>query len=307
MSNVVEKYFVANTEGVNSKGYRVLTSGIRTERFEKNPICLGEHYSVVGKWQDWKKEGGQLQVGRLQCSRREYAQAYKADVEDGILSAVSIGVRPITWSEDVSLMLPGQTRPTLVECELVEVSLVAVPANPDAVGVRLYAEGDKLEHMSAEQLEQIFIMSMKQETKTVPGETPKVEQEMERLSALEQGFMKQAEQLERIENALNTLNKAFLQNKETPVSQAAGASPETEAGADETSVVQTLKQKVEQLERERVSVAELLGAFKGGVEQAEDRKKWSLSDWQRKDPEGLGRLRESTPEVFAALVNASKV
>lgn len=150
--NVINKTFVANTESINSYGFRVLTAGIRLGRFEKNPIAMGGHYGTVGKWLGWKKEENNLVVEGLQFSRNERAQALKMDVEDGIISAVSMGIRIIATSNAPDLMLPGQKYDTVTECELYEVSLVDVPSNPEALEVRLYAENEKGEmvQLSAE-------------------------------------------------------------------------------------------------------------------------------------------------------------
>lgn len=317
MSDVLDKYFVANTEGVNSKGYRVLTSGIRTERFEQNPICLGEHsaWRVVGKWGDIKKEGNTLKVGKLKISRNQ--EEYKNDIEDGIISAVSMGLRPISWSEDPLLMMPGQTRPTLTECELVEVSLVAIPANPESVGVRLYAESETLEQLSMEQVERIFKHNETSETmsgtkngtveQTGTTQNGTMEQDgMERLGVIEGQVKQQNETLASLKTTLETLSKAVLSQNGTASGTmeqqngtASGTASETSSGTASGTELERLKQEMEQLKQERLSVSEILKGFKGGAtSETQD-----TQDFRKQDPAQLRKLMNDEPDKLEAMAD----
>lgn len=183
---MIEKEFTANTEAINAYGYRVMTEGIDLERFAKNPVCLLNHYQLVGKWQEWKKQGAALQVKGLKLSRNPKGQEVAMDLEDGILNAVSIGIILKEKSEDPAMMLPGQKYATVTKCELVEVSVVDVPANAEAVGLQLYQESTSgtLEKMS---LETLTLNKMENPTPVAPAtaeETPKLSLE-ERFAALE--------------------------------------------------------------------------------------------------------------------------
>lgn len=308
MREVLDKYFVANTEGVNSKGYRVLTAGIRTERFMQNPICLGEHsaWQVVGKWGDINKEGNTLKVGKLKISRNQ--EAYKNDVEDGIISAVSMGLRPISWSEDAMLMMPGQTRPTLTECELVEVSLVAIPANPESVEVRLYAEGETLEQLSMEQVERIFKHNETSETmsgtkngtveQAGAAQNGTTEQAgMERLSVIEGQVKQQNETLASLKSTLETLLKAVSSQNGTTsgtVEQQSG----TASGTVEQQEMERLKQEMEQLKQERLSVSEILKGFKAATSETQD-----TQDFRKQDAAQLRKLMNDEPDKLQAMAD----
>lgn len=132
-----------NDERVNRYGFRVLTAGIDLANFERNPILLynhqrsyahDEHTALpLGKWNKVRKEGNLL-IGEPELDQEdETAAALAAKLQAGYVNAASIGIRVIEWSEDPQLMLPGQTQPTVTKCELQEVSLVDIPANPNCV------------------------------------------------------------------------------------------------------------------------------------------------------------------------------
>lgn len=59
----MNKYtFILSDESVNSYGQIILTEGINIERFAKNPVMLYMHErnTVIGRWDNIRKEGKQL-------------------------------------------------------------------------------------------------------------------------------------------------------------------------------------------------------------------------------------------------------
>ncbi len=142
--------FTLSDESVNSYGGRVITEGIDLIKFRKNPVALWMHrrYSnddlPIGKWENLKVEDGKL-VGELVFDQEdEFAQRLESKVEQGILSAVSIGFRITKLSEDKADVVKGQTMMTITGSELMEVSLVDIPSNGNAV--KLYdADGEVVE------------------------------------------------------------------------------------------------------------------------------------------------------------------
>jgi len=144
---------VLNDESVNRYGFRVLTSGIDLGAFFKNPVLLYNHRRSgewsdetrlpLGKWNNVRKDGSRLLGEPELDAQDETAQALAAKLQSGYVNAASIGIKVIAWSEDPVLMLPGQTQPTVTKCELQEVSLVDIPANPNCV--RLSYDGNTIE------------------------------------------------------------------------------------------------------------------------------------------------------------------
>lgn len=73
----------------------------------------------------------------------EFAKKVADKWEHGFLRMVSAGIEILETSSDVSVMLPGQTRPTITKWKLIEVSVVDIGSNDEAL--RLYdKEGSML-------------------------------------------------------------------------------------------------------------------------------------------------------------------
>ena len=142
MPNLVHKVFTSE----NSKSFEFVMSDASVDRyddvidvagwdlknFSKNPIALFSHDSSfpIGTWEKIgvrdKALKGHLKMAPEGTSPR--IDELRKLVEAGILKAVSVGFRPIEY-EDLSKS--GGRR--YLKSELVECSLVAVPANPNAV------------------------------------------------------------------------------------------------------------------------------------------------------------------------------
>lgn len=144
------KVFIVSDESINSYGFRVLTAGIDTSRFLKNPIGLFNHSDEwmddnyagpIAKWSDLKIEGGQLLATAEFDIDDPKGKIIANKVDKGFLNAASIGFRVIETSEDPELMLPGQRYATVTKCQLIEISIVDVPSNENACC--LYDDNDK--------------------------------------------------------------------------------------------------------------------------------------------------------------------
>ena len=147
----MSKTFVVSDETINSYGFRVLTSGINTKNFLKNPIGLFNHqryddwsteYSgPVVKWSNLvKQKDGSMVADPVFDENDPKGKVIANKVENGFLSAASIGFKIIEMSDDPKYMLPGQKYPTVTKCELVEISIVDIPSNKNAIA--LYDESE---------------------------------------------------------------------------------------------------------------------------------------------------------------------
>lgn len=100
-------------------------TGLDTQNFEKNPVLMfGHNHQIlpVGKALHLKKENGQLTFEPAFSDATQMSRDVKALWEEGILGAVSIGFIPKRMMDNV-----------FVEAELIEISVVNVPANPNAL------------------------------------------------------------------------------------------------------------------------------------------------------------------------------
>jgi len=130
--------FILSDETPDRLGDIISASGWDLENFQKNPIALFNHNSnfPIGRWHGLKAADGALR-GHLEMAPKgtsERIDEIRKLIEAGILRAVSVGFKPIerkprTGPKDEYL---GDY---YVKQELVETSLVSVPANPNALAV----------------------------------------------------------------------------------------------------------------------------------------------------------------------------
>lgn len=126
---------------LNSYGYRVLTDGVDITQYERNPILLYMHNrgKAIGLIKDISKENGEI-TGELAFDEAtELSTQCKKQWEFGSLRMVSIGFEVIETSEAAELIVPGQRYATVTKARLIEVSLVDIGANNDAI--RLHKDG----------------------------------------------------------------------------------------------------------------------------------------------------------------------
>jgi len=127
--------FVLSDETVDRYGDIIVAAGWVLTNFKKNPIALFGHSSSfpIGTWSNVRVEGSKL-IAKLNLAKR--GTSARIDeliglVEQGVLRAVSVGFAPIK-SEPLNPDRPyGPQKYT--KQELLETSLVSVPANPAAL------------------------------------------------------------------------------------------------------------------------------------------------------------------------------
>ena len=132
--------FIVNTERVNEYGYRILTKGIDTEQYERNPIVLYGHFRagydpnrVVGKCVKLTKVNNEL-IAEIEFDEaQEFAKDLAGKVERGFIQMSSLHADVKETSTDEALLLPGQTLETVTKCKLVEISIVDIGGNDDAL------------------------------------------------------------------------------------------------------------------------------------------------------------------------------
>ena len=139
--------FVMTDETTDSYGDTVRAKGADLTRFESNPICLLNHRSdlILGNWSDVQKKPKRIE-GRATLAAEGTAphidMAYGL-LEQGILRAASIGFMPTKLERK----LDDKGEPTwaydILEWEMYECSIVAVPSNPAALAKSI-KEGNML-------------------------------------------------------------------------------------------------------------------------------------------------------------------
>lgn len=127
--------FVLSDATPDRYGDIILADGWDLENFSKNPIALFGHRSdfPIGKWENLRIVKGQLR-GFLKMAPKGTSpriDEIRLLIEADILRAVSVGFRPIE-SKQISADSYGEI---YTKQELVETSVVSVPANPNALAV----------------------------------------------------------------------------------------------------------------------------------------------------------------------------
>lgn len=159
------KEAIISTERVNSYGSRVITAGIDYSQYEKNPVLLYMHRR--GRKED-------MPIGIMTNIREANGILYGTpkfddDTEDerniskkwdrGTLRMLSAGLDVLEWSEAPEMLMAGQTRPTVTKSKLIEVSVVDIGSNDDALQVGLYHDGKLLTLAAGEESDHLPLLS----------------------------------------------------------------------------------------------------------------------------------------------------
>lgn len=122
---------VLSSETVDSYGEIVDQASWKLDRFLKNPVVLRMHSfnDVIGHAEDVKLVDGALEA-RIVFATTSLANDVFTLFRDGAMRAFSVGFRPGSSSSE---QVNGRKVIRLLDCELLEVSAVSVPANPDAI------------------------------------------------------------------------------------------------------------------------------------------------------------------------------
>lgn len=136
------KTFILSDESINRYGFRLLSNGVDLNAFAKNAVMLFNHETEgdvytgpIGRWENLRNENGQILADAIFDENDPFAKAIADKVANGFLNATSVGFRIIETSEDPSLMIAGQTRPTVTKWDMIEASIVDIPANKNALAL----------------------------------------------------------------------------------------------------------------------------------------------------------------------------
>lgn len=137
------KEVVISNGSLNSYGFRVLTEGIDITQYQRNPILLWMHTRPfrgttdevlpLGRMENLHIDGDNLIGTPVFDEADEFARRVKAKWDAGILKMVSAGLRVVEESTDPQVLLQGQQYATVTRSKLIEVSIVDIGANDDAL------------------------------------------------------------------------------------------------------------------------------------------------------------------------------
>lgn len=131
----------ATTEAVDRQGEIVTLDGWRLDNYKANPVILDSHRydgieSIVGKGVDLAYGDAGLDVDILFSETNPRGRIAEGLASEGMLNTLSVGFRSLKRDRAAD----GVTRH--IDKELLEISVVAVPANPEAVRLRSIEDAD---------------------------------------------------------------------------------------------------------------------------------------------------------------------
>jgi HK97 family phage major capsid protein/HK97 family phage prohead protease len=130
--------YVMSDETVDRLGDVIRSDGWSLDNFRRNPVALFGHDSqfIIGRWDGVRIENKQLK-GRLELLDpvSDRMREVHAAVNAGVLRAVSVGFKPIEHEPLDSKNNDPWGPVRFLRQELVECSLVSVPANPNALQI----------------------------------------------------------------------------------------------------------------------------------------------------------------------------
>lgn len=133
--------FVMSDETVDAVGDIIMANGWDLTRFKSNPTALYGHSQwdlPIGRWEKVRVEGKKL-MGRLRLAAEgtsPFTDAVRRLLQQKMINACSVGFRPVKAEPLDENDKWGPKR--FLKQQLLECSLVAVPANPNAVALRQF-------------------------------------------------------------------------------------------------------------------------------------------------------------------------
>lgn len=285
---------------VNAYGFRTDVAGIDTSDFERNPVMLYQHdtYSVIGRWENIRKEGGRLIGDAVFDEGDELALKIKGKVERGFIKGCSMAI------QIKELKVEGGVE-TATRCVLREVTICAVPADPGALRLRDELNNDitygqarlALDNIQQQHTTTNRANNMEKKEKTEEKE------EQTLVARLEAELADSRRQIEELQNEAKA-------REEAAVAAYLDAAVEThritegERGAFATLAAldfDTVKRIIDG--KPASQSARLADMVPGGAPAAGDaaREGWDYLEWMRRDPSGLRRMKSEDPERFAVL------
>ena len=184
------------TEEINSYGFWVKLSGLNLERYQQNPVLLYDHDDrrpAIGKVKDLRIEGNQL-VGEVEFDEQDaLGKELKRKYEKGYMRGFSVGIIPIKLSSEEKYLKANQKLATVIEAELLEISVVNIPSDQNAIklynqdSVRLSAMEistlipaiQKQEKMELQQLKQKLHLGEKAKEEDIISAVESLQQELD--------------------------------------------------------------------------------------------------------------------------------
>lgn len=199
---------IASTDDIDRHGEVIVQDGWKLEKYWKNPVILVDHWysvdKIVGKATDIRIEGGKMII-RGVFADTPRAQEVQKLYDAGFLRAVSVGFIPLQRDEN--------NRDIITSAELLELSFVPVPSNPEALDNLKKLGIDTDFWVQRKSLEMEAIEAIQKETAKNGENLTKLLQEISEIKTLVVNGKTisdaQTEQKELVQSAARALNEAL--------------------------------------------------------------------------------------------------
>ena len=156
------KKFILNDETKkNQYGFRVRNSGLKLSRFINNPVILDYHKpgneAVIGRWENIRIEGHLLTAEAVFDMDDPNAAIIAGKVEREFIKGASLGLDPFSMN---NFVIGPDDIYDLIEAEVMEASIVAIPNNANALTVKLYATSENsIKEFAENEVTEILLMA----------------------------------------------------------------------------------------------------------------------------------------------------
>lgn len=155
------KRIVISDESVNCYGTWVKTEGVDISQYERNPVLLWMHWRgiIIGCIKDIRKEGDKITGEPYFDEVRDESKLAKQQWEKGTLKMASAHFEVLETSDAAELIKPGQYRATAVRSKLIEVSMVDIGGNDNALPLMLSFKGEELKLSAGEENDSLPLLN----------------------------------------------------------------------------------------------------------------------------------------------------
>lgn len=303
---MAKRIVLSDGNKVNSKGYRIDLSGMNTERFTDNPVMLYQHNQdkVIGRWENWTVTDNKLQADPVFDDGDELGAEVKRKYEKDFLRAASIGLIVLDMQRINDVW-------TVTKSELLEASIVSIPA--DAGAVVLYNENKEV--LSFEQLQLNFNNNQQQIQNQSNMQQITLSQNTVESLALSADYTAKDVELAVAEKdkTIATLNakitaaetkertdyldQAEKDGKITPAEKTEFLKLAENGGYNSVkAIVDSRPANASASLADQVTKSDLTAG----------RESWTYTDWSKNDPKGLLKLKHENPAQFEKLQQSLK-
>lgn len=316
---MAKRFILSDSKSVNSYGFSIDVAKGDLSRFRSNPMMLYMHDTgkCIGLWQDVRMEDGVLSAEPLFDMEEDEAKKVSRKVESGFLRGASVGIIPLEFEKK-------DGKSVLVRWELLEASIVPIPADPNAIV--LYDENRQV--LSAEKLQLKINENINQNLETMEktsltlspatlltlglsGEPTAV--------VIEQAVQAQAKRIADLEAELKAAKAAEIDTCLSAAIESGKIIAEEKdhfaklAASDFAAVkaiINARAGKVTPAQTETVPATPAPGVSLADMArknaQAASRADWDYIKWSKEDPKGLSQLKANDPATYAEIVKTLK-